>query len=174
MTESAIGRLFLGFSSNKLQQLSTRVDNCLARLNDQQVWARGGENENTAGNLVLHLCGNVRQSIIAGIGGEPDTRHRDDEFSARDGVTTGELRERLSGTVTQAKAVIDTVSSQRLSDRLVIKGYDVSVLDAIYYVVEHFAMHAGQIIFITKMLTDTALDLEHGLQSVARHRHQAP
>src|SRR5437870_2863873 len=96
ITESAISRLFLRFSSNKLQQLSARVDKCLARLSDEQVWARGSENENAAGNLVLHLCGNVRQCIMASIGGEPDTRHRDGEFSAHGGLTTRELRERLS------------------------------------------------------------------------------
>ena len=62
MTESAIGRLFLGFSA--------RVDNCLARLTDEQVWAQGGENENAAGNLVLHVCGNVHQWVTASIGGE--------------------------------------------------------------------------------------------------------
>ena len=163
MTESAIGRLFLGFSA--------RVDNCLARLTDEQVWAQGGENENAAGNLVLHVCGNVHQWVTASIGGEPDARHRDDEFRARGGITSSELRKRLSAAVTRATAVIDGIRVQRLSDRVVIRGYNVSVLDAIYHVVEHFAMHAGQIIFITKMLTRTALGFEHDLQSIARNRH---
>ena len=59
---------------SKLRQLTERIGTCLGKLNEEQVWARGHENENAIGNLVLHLCGNVRQWIIAGVGGQPDAR----------------------------------------------------------------------------------------------------
>jgi uncharacterized damage-inducible protein DinB len=164
MTEETIHHLFLGYSSSRLQQFSSHIEKCLVQLTDEQVWARGGENENSVGNLVLHLCGNMRQWIVAGVGREADTRRRDDEFSERGGLTSRDLTERLVTLVTQATAVIDGVSGQRLSDRLVIQGYEVSVLDAIYHVVEHFAMHTGQIVFMTKMLTGTKLGLNHDMQ----------
>ena len=102
-------RLFLNFSIDKLQQLASRIDTCVSQLSDDQVWTRGGENENAVGNLVLHLCGNVRQWIIASIGGEPDHRERDREFSARGGVDKAELRQRLRATVSQATAVIQII-----------------------------------------------------------------
>lgn len=153
MTEDTSGRLFLDFSSRKLQQLAGRVDICLAKLSDEQIWERNGDHENAVGNLVLHLCGNVRQWITSSIGGAPDTRRRDDEFSARGNESREDLRERLQATVSQATTVIAALTTQRLADRLVIQGMDVSVLAAIYHVIEHFAMHAGQIIFITKMRT---------------------
>ena len=79
-----------------------------------------------------------------------------------------ELRQRLSSTVRQATAVIDGVSEQRLADRLTIQGFEVSVLEAIYHVVEHFAMHTGQIIFITKMLTRSDLGFYRDLSSAAQ------
>jgi uncharacterized damage-inducible protein DinB len=167
MTENAIQQLFLRYSSSRLQQFSSHIEKCLIQLSDEQVWARGGENENSVGNLMLHLCGNMRQWIVAGVGGEADTRRRDDEFSERGGLTSRDLTERLMTLVTQATAVIDGVSVQRLSDRLVIQGYEVSVLDAIYHVVEHFAMHTGQIIFMTKMLAGKTLGLNHDMQSAA-------
>ena len=34
-----------------------------------------------------------------------------------------------------------------------IQNYQVTVLGAVYHVVEHFSQHAGQIIFITKLVT---------------------
>jgi uncharacterized damage-inducible protein DinB len=157
MTETAIDRLFLDFSSTKLCELSSRIDVCLSKLTDDQVWIRGSANENAIGNLVLHVCGNVRQWIISSIGGVPDARRRDAEFAAHGGVSIAQLRERVITTVEEALAVLEGVTAQRLPDRLTIQGYDVSVLDAIYHVVEHFAMHAGQVIFITKMLTGTDL-----------------
>lgn len=163
--ENRPDRLFLAFSSEKLTELASRLDTCLAQLTDEQIWTRGGENENAVGNLVLHLCGNVRQWIISGVGGEPDLRRRDAEFAAQGGVTTAELRERLKTTLGQAVPVIDSVTEQHLSEPLSIQGYDVTVLGAIYHVVEHFAMHTGQIIFITKMLTGTDLGFYRHLSS---------
>jgi uncharacterized damage-inducible protein DinB len=174
MPEITIDRAFLAFSSSKLRELSSRLDTCLAQLTDGQLWVRGGENENAVGNLVLHLCGNVRQWIIAGIGGESDLRQRDAEFAARGGVAVASLRERLSTTVTQAAQVIESVPAPRLSDRLLIQGYDVSVLDAIYHVVEHFAMHTGQIIFVTKMLTGADLGFYRHLSANAAQSPKVP
>ncbi len=158
MAEDVSGVLFLQFSSRRLQELASRIDTCLARLNQEQIWARNGEHENAVGNLVLHLCGNVSQWIISSIGGAPDNRQREAEFSARGNVNGKELRERLATTLSQATAVISALNIKRLSDRVVIQGTDVSVLDAIYHVVEHFSMHAGQIIFITKMRTAAPLN----------------
>ena len=41
----------------------------LTRLTDDQIWSRGAPHENSIANLILHLCGNVRQWIGAGVGG---------------------------------------------------------------------------------------------------------
>src|SRR5271166_4853580 len=86
---------FLEHSVAKLEQYCSRIETCLKMLNEDQVWARGGENENAVGNLVLHLCGNVRQWIICGVGGRPDSRDREREFRTRGGVPAGELMDRL-------------------------------------------------------------------------------
>lgn len=168
MDEEIIRGLFLKFSTAKLRQLSHRVSACLARLSDEEVWFRRSENDNSVANLVLHLCGNVNQWIMAGIGGKRDTRRRDEEFAARGGLNRNELSARLSAAVMQAAVVIEGVGSRSLSVRLVIQKHDVSVLEAIYHVVEHFSMHTGQIIFITKILTGKAVDFEHDLQGIAR------
>lgn len=174
MPENSTDRLFLNFSVEKLKQLASRAETCLAQLTDEQVWLRGAENENAAGNLALHLCGNVRQWITSSIGNQPDQRRRDDEFAARGGLARSELAERLNATVAEAVAVIENLQPVRLTDRLTIQGYEVSVLDAIYHVVEHFAMHAGQIIFITKMLTGTDLGFYRHLSASAAHSEKSP
>ena len=40
-----------------------------------------------------------------------------------------------------------------LLDRLRIQKYEVSTLEAVYHVVEHFGYHLGQILYIYKMRT---------------------
>ena len=151
------GRLFLECSIRRLSELTPRIETCLGKLTPEQVWARGGENENAIGNLVLHLCGNLRQWIVCGVGGLADTRDRDAEFAARGGASTAELGAHLRETVDAATAVIAALAPERLVAPLVVQGYSVSVLEAVYHVVEHFSMHTGQILFATKMLTGTDL-----------------
>ncbi len=145
--------LFLEFETRKLQQLTGRIKDCLSRLTNEQIWARGGDNENAVGNLVLHLSGNVRQWIIASLGGQADLRVRDLEFSTRGGTSGAELIESIESVVREALPVIASLSAERLAERVVVQKYDVSVLEAVAHVVEHFAQHTGQIIFATKLMT---------------------
>ncbi len=173
MTEEA-DRLFLDFSARKLNQHCSRIETCLGMLSGEQIWARGGENENAVGNLALHLCGNVRQWIVSGVGGQPDIRDRDAEFAARGGASPAQLSSRLRLIVDEAVGVIAQLDPRRLSERLVVQKYEVSILEAIYSALEHFAMHTGQIIFATKMLTGADLGFYAHLRSNAAHGQKTP
>jgi uncharacterized damage-inducible protein DinB len=144
---------FLNFSADKLLQMSGRIQDCLGRLSSEQIWTRTTDNENAVGNLVLHLCGNVGQWIGSGVGGKADKRQRDAEFAARGDVTAVELAGRLDQAVSEAADIIRNLPPARLSEKTTIQKYDVSLMEAIYHVVEHFSQHAGQIIFATKLLT---------------------
>jgi uncharacterized damage-inducible protein DinB len=172
--DHALQRQFLEHSADKLKQYTERIETCLGMLNEEQVWARGGENENAVGNLVLHLCGNVRQWIVSGVGGRPDVRERDREFAARGGVSIPELRQRLRGTVEEAAEVIRAVPAERFGERLILQQYPVSVMEAIYHVVEHFSMHTGQILFATKLLTGADLGFYAHLRTTAAHGQKTP
>jgi hypothetical protein len=144
---------FLKFSIDKLEQLMEQMETCIGKLTPEQVWTRGSEQQNAIGNLLLHLNGNVRQWILGGLGGAPDTRARDLEFAARQGAPPSELLANLRATVKQAVAVLGGLSAQQLIERITIQGYEGTKLAAIYHVVEHFAGHTFQIIFLTKLLT---------------------
>lgn len=160
--------IFLKFSADKLEQLHARIEDCLARLTAEQIWTRNSDNENAAGNLVLHLSGNVRQWIGSGVAGLPDHRQRDTEFDTRGGKSTEELRELLSARVAEAVSVIRGVPPARLTERITPQGYNVTVLEAIAHVVEHFSQHTGQIILLTKMLTGDDLGYHQHLRGAGR------
>jgi uncharacterized damage-inducible protein DinB len=170
----SIDSLFLKYSDDKLTQLASRIDACLDRLTPEQVWARGSEAENAIGNLVLHLCGNLGQWILSGVGREPDARNRDAEFAARTGAGVSELRQQLSSRVAEVRAVISALSAERLTEIVQIQKYELTVLEAVYHVVEHFAQHAGQIIFATKFFTGEDLQFYRHLKSAAPHTETTP
>jgi len=148
-----IGELFLTFSHDRLKLFLSRIVDCLGRLSEEQIWMRGSENENAIGNLVLHLCGNVRQWIGSGVLGAQDIRDRNSEFEARGTGAKQELQARLEMIVGQALEGIQTLPPDRLADRIRVQNTDTTVLQAVYAAVEHFSYHTGQIIFATKTMT---------------------
>jgi uncharacterized damage-inducible protein DinB len=165
--------LFINHSVGKLRQYEQRIGVCLDQLSFEQIWWRQADTQNAVGNLVLHLCGNVRQWIIAGVGGQPDTRERDREFEARDSVSGEELKALLGATIEPAAAVLERLTAVQLLERRTIQGYDKSVLEAVYHVVEHFSHHAGQILYATKLLTGNDLGFYQHLSRKA-HAEKTP
>jgi len=155
----SVESLFLNVSVNKLNQSVDRIAICLAKLSDDQIWARGHENENAVGNLVLHLCGNVRQWIMHGLGGQPDIRVRDSEFAAAGGTSAAELTALIRGTIEEATAILGTLQAEQLTRIHQIQGRTASGVEAVMSVVEHFGQHTGQIIYATKNLTGEDLGM---------------
>lgn len=136
-----------------------KIEKCLGKLSDNEVWWRPNEASNSIGNLLLHLNGNVRQWIIGGVGQNSVERDRAREFAEREHRAAAELLEGLKATVHEAGAVIAAQTAESLMTRRKIQDYDVTVLEAIYHVVEHFGMHTGQIIMLSKMQTGEDLSL---------------
>jgi uncharacterized damage-inducible protein DinB len=168
-----IEQMFLKFSAEKLDQLRGRIHDCVGRLDDSQIWLRQTDNENSIGNLVLHLAGNVRQWIGHGVGGQPDVRQRDSEFAARGGHDKAALLARLDDSVNNALPIINGLTPDQLTRPVTIQKYNVTIMEAIYHVVEHFAGHTGQILFATKLLTGEDLGYYRHL-SQPLHKEATP
>lgn len=112
----------------------------------------------------------MRQWIGSGVAGLPDHRQRDAEFDARGGKSPEEFAELLKIRLAEAVSIIRSVPPGRLTERITPQGYDVTVLEAIAHVVEHFSMHTGQIIPLTKMLTGQDLAYYQHLRGSGRDR----
>lgn len=129
-----------------------RIVHCLNLLSDEQIWWRPNEASNSVGNIVLHLCGNVRQWIISGLGGEPDRRERDQEFAEHGPIARSELVEKIEKTVNEACRIIRRLTPRELAKPRMIQKFNVTGFIAVNHVAEHFAFHSGQILYVTKML----------------------
>ncbi len=149
-TAAAFSHEFLRVSRRELQANLGKIEKSVARLTQDQVWARRHENENSVGNLLLHLAGNVRQWIISGVGGVSDDRDRDSEFAQRESLPTDDLLARLRQTIEEADAVLAQADGMDLLEKRRIQVFDVTLMQAIYHCVEHFSGHTGQIIWVAK------------------------
>jgi uncharacterized damage-inducible protein DinB len=136
-----------------MQEYLSWLRACLNKLSEADIWWRPNAKSNSAGNLILHLCGNIRQWVIHGVGGAVDARDRPAEFAARESCSKAELLQKLESTLAEVDAVLANLQLEKLTEPRVIQGFSITVLSAIFHVVEHFSYHTGQIIYITKMRT---------------------
>ncbi len=130
-----------------------RIREAVDLLSENDVWLREGDVSNSIGNLLLHMAGNVRQHIVAGVGQRHDDRRdRSSEFAAVGGMMKKELLDRLETAIMEAADVLDTLDPAELMTMRVIQDKEVVLFDDIYHVVEHFGYHTGQIIYVVKAM----------------------
>ena len=147
-----LGKAFIQQARDHLQEdFLPKIRQCVEVLEEGDLWWRAHENNNSVGNLMLHLSGNVRQWIVSGVGGAPDLRERSKEFSERDAIPKRDLLLKLEQTVAQADQVLSSLSPLYLLEQRTIQGFRRTVLQVIFHVVEHFSFHTGQIVYITKL-----------------------
>ncbi|MCZ6572115.1 MAG: DUF664 domain-containing protein [Planctomycetota bacterium] len=140
------------FERRVVQESLTRILKCLDLLDVEQVWSRPNENTVSVGNLVLHLAGNLRQYVVAGLGAALDTRRRAEEFSEHGPLPTAELVERIGGTVRAAAVVVRRLEPAALLATHRVQGFEETGTSILVHVIEHFSYHTGQITYAAKTM----------------------
>ena len=165
---------FLRISRRELQTNLQKIEKAVAKLTAEQVWDRKHEQENSVGNLLLHLAGNVRQWIVAGIGGEADNRDRNSEFAQREVIPPEQLLALLRKTIEEADSALAAAEGTDLLEKRRIQVFDVTLMQAIYHCVEHFSGHTGQIIWVAKNVSGEDMGFYRYLQDPNRPPNVEP
>ena len=160
---SSLATEFIGQSLYYLHLNTPRIAKCLDELSEEEIWQRPNEASNSVGNLILHLCGNIRQYIISGLGEQPDTRTRSVEFSVKEGYSKNELLLKLNETLHVADTVVRAVDDENLLRERVVQGYTLTGSGILIHVIEHYSYHTGQIAFWTKQLRNQDLGFYAGI-----------
>jgi uncharacterized damage-inducible protein DinB len=137
------------------QDFLPKLLHCLEAMSDDQIWWRPNEQSNSAGNLVIHLRGNLKQWIAVGLGGATFQRDREAEFATRKRIPRAELIAQIQEAVAEVEGILKAFPQDQLVARRSIQVYQTSALQAIYHVVEHFSYHLGQILYLYKLQTGT-------------------
>lgn len=151
MTADELAAAVGAAAAHELDSALGRIKHCMGQLNDSQVWHRSQPGLNSIGNLVLHLCGNLRQWVVAGVGGAPDVRNRPAEFAERETVPKDELVRNLEAVVEEAKRTLAGVDARQLTEARRIQGFDVTGVTAIFDSVPHFRGHTQEIVHMTRL-----------------------
>ncbi|MDX2072020.1 MAG: DinB family protein [Haliscomenobacter sp.] len=145
------------------EESQVRLERCLNELSEADIWWRPNENSNSAGNLVLHLCGNARQWILAGLGGALDQRRRQAEFDERGPILRAELIQKVGEVMSEIDEVLDRLKPEDLERPILVQGFDETGLSILIHVVEHFSYHVGQMAYIVKARLDKQTNFYGGI-----------
>ena len=160
MTEEII-KEFVEQSIYRMEESTRMINKCYAEVSEQEIWIQPNNSSNSIGNLILHLCGNIRQYVISSLGGKEDIRERNKEFTEK-GYSKNELIEKLISTLQEAKTVIRSANPTALLRKRNVQGFHFSGIGIIIHVTEHYSYHTGQIALLTKLLKDKDLGFYRG------------
>ena len=149
---SNVEAAFLLASRARLDTAYHKINHCLEQLSDDEVWHRPRPEMNSIANILIHLCGNLRQWIISGVGGAPDVRNRPAEFADRSGKPKSQLLEDFRNVIEQCDAVLAKTDMKSLLVMGRIQGFDVQRLSAIYDTISHLQGHVQEIIHMTRAI----------------------
>jgi hypothetical protein len=140
------------------QVLPAQIRTSVEKLTEEQMWWRPNEKSNSVANLVLHLSGSLNLYLNNNIGGFPYKRDREGEFAARGPMTKREVMAIFDDMVAKAEESFKKIKPEQLAGPSKEPDkFDALVQDLIS-IVTHVSTHTGQILWVTKMLSEGALD----------------
>lgn len=142
------------FDLRVFEESYSRIYKCLALMDDEDLWKSPNKNVPSIGSLILHLCGNARQWILAGIGEEDDNRNRDEEFKIHKNIRKSDFVFLLGNMKVQLQRCLRDLDDKKLEQSYIIQGFNVTGFSALIHVIEHFSYHTGQITTLTKLYTN--------------------
>ncbi|MEZ4875430.1 MAG: DinB family protein [Flavobacteriaceae bacterium] len=157
MEQNGLADTFKKNAIYRLNENTRMLEISLQEVTPELVWKKPNQSLNSIGNLVLHLCGNMRQYGISSLGNKPDTRQRDSEFTASGGLSKEALLKQLIQTVEEVKHTIRLATEEELLRERNVQGFTLSGIGIILHVVEHYSYHTGQIAFWVKWIQNKDL-----------------
>jgi uncharacterized damage-inducible protein DinB len=151
---------FFELAARYLEEYAAKIALALGELPEQRLWWRPAPGTNSAGNLVVHLCGNLTLWLLSGVGGAPPARDRAAEFAATGGAGRAELARRLEEVVSHCAALLRQLEAEDAARRLEVQGYHTDVQGAVFHAVEHMSYHTGQILYLLKQSLPPGRSLE--------------
>lgn len=126
------------------------IVHCLEQLDEDEVWKRPTPELNSVGNLILHVCGNLKQWFLTAAGKNPEPRNRPKEFSEQGPIPKSELIQQLQSTREMCLRAVEQTERNTLTAIWTIQGYSVTGADAMIHSAAHLRGHTQEIVHMTR------------------------
>ena len=124
-----------------------------AYTDEHKLWVRAGEVKNPAGNLVLHLHGNLNMFVGKVLGNLEFVRDREAEFS-RSNVPRAELIAMVQATIAMLERVLPSLNAEDLEKPypLEVLGYPMTTGYFLIHLYGHLNWHLGQVNYHRRLI----------------------
>jgi hypothetical protein len=137
-----------------VRELQTLIKEIEAFPSDDSVWHTRRGVTNSAGNLALHICGNLQDFVGRVLGGTPYVRNRELEFGQREGTRASIVAE-LRKTIDVIKATLPEVSEETMAADypMQLAGNTLNTAAFLVHLAAHLAFHLGQAGYLRRIIT---------------------
>jgi uncharacterized damage-inducible protein DinB len=151
---SALGNSIRTMMLRELHGLDREI---AAYPDDETVWQAPDGISNSAGNLALHMAGNLRHFIGSVLGGTGYVRDRDAEFSKK-GLSRDDLRAIVADTIVELEGAFEKITDEQLAADFPLALFDnkYKASDFLIHLAVHLSYHLGQIDYHRRLLTGNA------------------
>lgn len=135
------------------RDLKQALSELKAYKKEENLWKLSGEISNTAGNLLLHICGNLRHFIGSTLGNSGYIRRRDDEFNLKE-VKRSDLVAELKTTKKVVSEVLEELTDDQLNEIYPINvfGKEMTTQFFLIHLHGHLTYHLGQVNYHRRLL----------------------
>lgn len=134
-----------------LEKMRNEVRELAEPLSEAQFWTKAIEPGNSVGHLVLHLTGNLNHFVGAQLGGTGYVRDREREFTETQAPSKPEALQKLDEAVATFRRVVSGLSVEQLAAPHPDGRFGL-VMNALTYLLAHFALHRGQMSYIVRLV----------------------
>ena len=137
-----------------VRELQTFIREIEAFPSDDSVWHTRRGVTNSAGNLALHVCGNLQDFVGRVLGGTPYVRNRELEFGQREG-TRADIVAELRKTIDVIKTTLPEVTDETMAADfpMQLAGKTLNTAAFLVHLAAHLAFHLGQAGYLRRVIT---------------------
>ncbi len=143
---------FLNWVQNRMESAFVGIEGAVNQLDEKQLWHRPSSKSNSVGIILQHLTGNLNQWVLDALGGSGYRRNRPLEFEDKSQKSKREILENFVQLGKNIQNTIATIPPGSLLEPRRIQDSDQTVFSALMLAITHMNLHAGQILYIAKML----------------------
>jgi hypothetical protein len=146
-------QILLDLYERDLGKLKSEIE---AYSNEADIWRTAEEITNPAGNLCLHLSGNLRHFFGAVLGGDGYVRARHAEFASKN-VPRTDLIAGIDAALLSVRTTLETMSDEDFAATYPIEVFGGPITTGFFltHLATHLSWHLGQINYHRRLLAST-------------------
>ena len=147
-----ISRHYLDDAIASFRGYKKLAEKALDQITDEEFFVTIDEESNSVAVIMKHLAGNMlsRWTDFLTTDGEKPDRNRDMEFVIEPQTTKGDLLAYWDRGWTCVFAALEPLQPEDFDRKVLIRGEEHTIVQAVNRQLTHYAYHIGQIVFLAK------------------------